>query len=140
MSHSIRRREFLQAGAAFTTVSLLSPGAYALSPNGKLRTAHIGSGGMGGSDLRSVSSHPNVEVAALCDVDLNKLNQAKAKHPNAETFRDYRELFAKMGDKIDAVVVSTPDHTHAPAAMTALNRGKPVYCQKPLCLRPGNCD
>ncbi len=132
MSHSIRRREFLQAGAAFTTVSLLSPGAYALSPNGKLRTAHIGSGGMGGSDLRSVSSHPNVEVAALCDVDLNKLNQAKAKHPNAETFRDYRELFAKMGDKIDAVVVSTPDHTHAPAAMTALNRGKPVYCQKPL--------
>src|SRR5690606_28834136 len=45
---------------------------------------------------------------------------------------DYRELFARLGETIDAVVVSTPDHTHAPAAMTALNHGKPVYCQKPL--------
>lgn len=132
MSQRICRRVFLQAAAATSTFSLLSPGAYALSPNGKLRTAHIGSGGMGGSDLGSVSSHPSVEVAALCDVDLNKLNQAKVKHPNAQTFRDYREIFAKMGDTIDAVVVSTPDHTHAPAAMTALNHGKPVYCQKPL--------
>jgi len=87
---------------------------------------------MGASDLRSVSSHTNVEVAALCDVDLNMLNKTKEQHSHARTFRDYRELFADMGDTIDAVVVSTPDHTHAPAAMTALNHGKPVYCQKPL--------
>jgi len=87
---------------------------------------------MGSGDLRSVASHPNVEVAALCDVDLDRLNKAATKHPGAKTFRDYRELFAKMGDSIDAVVVSTPDHTHAPASMTALNLGKPVYCQKPL--------
>jgi predicted dehydrogenase len=97
-----------------------------------LRTAHIGVGGMGGGDLGQVSSHKMVEVAALCDVASNNLNNAKKKHPGAEGFSDYRQLFAKMGDKIDAVVVSTPDHTHAPASMSALNLGKAVYCQKPL--------
>ena len=87
---------------------------------------------MGGSDLKSVSSHPLVEVTALCDVDSDRLAAANALHPNAKTFVDYRELIDSLGDTIDAVVVSTPDHTHAPAAMTALNAGKPVYCQKPL--------
>ena len=106
-------------------------GAFA-APNSKLRTAHIGVGGMGGADLGSIASHAKVEVAALCDVDANTLNAAKAGHPKAQTFRDYREMLSKLGDSIDAVVVSTPDHTHAPAAMSALNAGKPVYCQKPL--------
>jgi predicted dehydrogenase len=87
---------------------------------------------MGGADLNSVSSHPKVEVAALCDVDLARLNSAHARHPKAKTFRDYREMISSLGDTIDAVVVSTPDHTHAPAAMTALTHDKPVYCQKPL--------
>lgn len=87
---------------------------------------------MGGADLGSIASHSKVEVAALCDVDKNTLDQVKARHPNAQTFRDFRDMLDKMGDKIDAVVVSTPDHTHAPAAMTALNHNKPVYCQKPL--------
>jgi predicted dehydrogenase len=87
---------------------------------------------MGGSDLNSISSHAAVEVAALCDVDENTLAKAAAKHPEAKKFRDYREMIASLGNQIDAVVVSTPDHTHAPAAMTALNAGKPVYCQKPL--------
>ena len=54
------------------------------------------------------------------------------KFTNAKTFQDFREMLSKMGDKVDAVVVSTPDHTHAPAAMTAMNLGKHVYCQKPL--------
>ena len=132
MNHNLPRRDLLKAGAAFASLNLLSSGARAVSPGGKLRTAHIGTGGMGGADLRSVSSHPAVEVAALCDVDLGRLSKAKAQHPRAKTFRDYRELFAAMGDSIDAAVVSTPDHTHAPAAMTALGGGKPVYCQKPL--------
>jgi predicted dehydrogenase len=87
---------------------------------------------MGASDLGSVSSHEKVEVAALCDVDSQRLQAASAKHPNAKTFADYREMLTKLGDSVDAVVVSTPDHTHAPAAMSALNLGKPVYCQKPL--------
>jgi predicted dehydrogenase len=87
---------------------------------------------MGGADLESISSHPMVEVAALCDVDSGRLGKAATLHPGSKTFGDYREMIASMGEKIDAVVVSTPDHSHAPAAMTAMNAGKPVYCQKPL--------
>ena len=132
MSRSLQRRDFLKASAAVAAFNILPAGAKALSPNGKLRTAHVGVGGMGSADLRSISSHKQVEVAAVCDVDVARLKGAQARHPNAKTFRDYRELFADMGNKIDAVVVSTPDHTHAPAAMSALNLGKPVYCQKPL--------
>lgn len=130
--HHLDRRDFLKAGSAFATFNILRAAARAVSPNGKLRTAHIGVGGQGGSDLRAVSSHPRVEVAALCDVDQRTLSAAQARHPGAKTFRDFREMFAEVGNTIDAVVVSTPDHTHAPAAMTALNHDKPVYCQKPL--------
>ncbi len=87
---------------------------------------------MGASDLASISSHNLVEVTALCDVDATNLAAAKALHPNAKVFTDYRKLFDAMKDSIDAVIVSTPDHTHAPASMMALEMGKPVYCQKPL--------
>jgi predicted dehydrogenase len=128
----MKRREFIKASAAVTLCGILPSGSYSQSPNGKLRTAHIGVGGMGGSDLGSVSSHKGVEVAALCDVDSRNLDRAKKKHSKAELFRDYREMLSKLGDKVDAVVVSTPDHTHAPASMTAMNMNKPVYCQKPL--------
>ncbi|MBM4092690.1 MAG: Gfo/Idh/MocA family oxidoreductase, partial [Planctomycetes bacterium] len=106
--------------------------ARAVSFNEKLRTAHVGVGGMGSGDLGSIASHAKVEVAALCDVDAERLAAAQKRHPRAKTFRDYREMLATLGDSVDAVVVSTPDHTHAPAAMTALQLGKPVYCQKPL--------
>ncbi|MCH8830746.1 MAG: Gfo/Idh/MocA family oxidoreductase [Planctomycetes bacterium] len=132
MSRQFERRDFLKATAAVAAANLLPSSARAGAAVEKLRTAHIGVGGMGGADLKSVSSHRKVEVAALCDVDAGRLSKAKAKHPGAETFSDYREMFSKMAGKIDAVVVSTPDHTHAPAAMSALNLGKPVYCQKPL--------
>ncbi len=133
MKSHLNRRNFLATSSALAAAGALTSGARADSPNGKLRTAHIGVGGMGGSDLNSVSSHPNVEVAALCDIDLARLTGAGKRHPNAKTFHDYREMLDELGmGKIDAVVVSTPDHTHAPAAMSALNLGKPVYCQKPL--------
>lgn len=126
----LSRRCFLQTGTIALAAWPLR--ASAVSPNGKLRTAHIGVGGMGAADLMSVASHPGVEVAALCDVDAERLAAAHAQHPSARTFSDYREMLSAMGDGVDAVVVSTPDHTHAPAAMTALLAGKPVYCQKPL--------
>jgi predicted dehydrogenase len=133
MAYQICRRDFLKAGAAVAAFHILPSGLLAASPSGKLRTAHIGVGGMqGGSDLNSVSSHAKVEVAALCDIDANHLKTAASRHPSAKTFHDYRELLAEMGDSIDAVVISTPDHTHAAAAMTAMNHGKGVYCQKPL--------
>ncbi len=128
----MKRRDFLKNTAALASVTLLPSSVWALTKNGKLRTAHIGVGGMGNADLGSISSHSLVEVTALCDVDSNRLAAAKKLHPNAKVFTDYRRLFDEMGKSLDAVIVSTPDHTHAPAAMLAMNMGKPVYCQKPL--------
>jgi predicted dehydrogenase len=125
------RRIFLQ-GTIALPLAFRARSVLALSANSKLRTAHIGVGGMGGADLASIASHPQVEVAALCDVDSQKLEEAASKHPNAQKFRDYRSMIGNLADTIDAVVVSTPDHTHAPAAMAAIQKGKPVYCQKPL--------
>lgn len=103
-----------------------------LGPNNRLRTAHIGVGGMGNEDLKAISSHKLVDVTALCDVDSTNLAAAKKLHPKAKIFSDYRVMLAEMKNEIDAVIVSTPDHTHAPASMMAMNLGKPVYCQKPL--------
>ncbi len=128
----MKRRDFLKNTAAFASLTFLPSSVWALAKDGKLRTAHIGIGGMGASDLASISSHNLVEVTALCDVDATNLAAAKALHPNAKVFTDYRKLFDAMKDSIDAVIVSTPDHTHAPASMMALEMGKPVYCQKPL--------
>jgi predicted dehydrogenase len=132
MSKVFNRRSVIKASSLGIGLSLLNRRTNASMANAKLRTAHIGVGGMGASDLGSIASHSSVEVAALCDVDSQRLGAAAAKHPNAKTFADYREMLDKLGDSVDAVVVSTPDHTHAPAAMKAMNLGKPVYCQKPL--------
>ena len=127
------RRQFLtKTSAAFAGVQFLPSHVWADSPNGKLNLVHVGCGGMGGSDRGALRSHPKVNVIGLCDVDSGQLAGAKKQSPGAETFDDYRELFAKLGDKMDAACVSTPDHTHAPASMLALNLGKHVYCQKPL--------
>ena len=128
----MKRRDFIRNAAAFASVTFLPSSVWALTKNGKLRTAHIGVGGMGASDLESISSHPLVEVTALCDVDSKNLAAARKLHPGAKVYTDYRKLFDEMGNSIDAVIVSTPDHTHAPASMMAMNMGKPVYCQKPL--------
>jgi predicted dehydrogenase len=128
----MKRRNFLKNATALASVTILPSSVWAFSKNKKLRTAHIGVGGKGRSDLASIASHPNVEVAALCDVDSTRLAAAKKMYPNAKIFTDYRKLLDEMSGEIDAVIVSTPDHTHAPASMMAMEMGKPVYCQKPL--------
>ena len=129
----MRRRDFLKSAAAFSAITMLPSGVWALTKNGKIRTAHIGVGGMMGmADLESISSHPMVEVTALCDVDSNYLAAAQKLFPGAKVFTDYRKMFHKIGKAIDAVVITTPDHTHAPASLMAMQMGKPVYCQKPL--------
>lgn len=135
MQNQLNRRDLLKTGAVLAAsagLPHLSEQPTFAAEETKLRTAHVGVGGMGSADLRSISSHPLVEVTALCDVDQTQLNGAHKNHPDAKTFRDYRQMISELADSIDAVVVSTPDHTHAPAAMTALNHDKPVYCQKPL--------
>jgi len=128
----MKRRNFLKNSGALASLTLLPSSVWALAQDSKLRTAHIGVGGMGAADLASISSHNLVEVTALCDVDSANLAAAKLLHPNARVYSDYRILFEEMKDSIDAVIVSTPDHTHAPASLMAMKMDKPVYCQKPL--------
>jgi predicted dehydrogenase len=129
----MKRRDFLKKSALLgSSVTLLPSSVWKLIKNDRLRTAHIGVGGMGMADLKAIASHPSVAVTALCDVDSKRLAAAKKMHPHAHTFKDYRKLFDQIGNAIDAVIVSTPDHTHAPASIMAMNMGKPVYCQKPL--------
>lgn len=132
MSENMKRRNFVKSTAALASTSLLPSSVWALAKDGKLRTAHIGVGNMGGEDLKAISSHTMVEVTALCDVDANNLKAASELHPKAKLFSDYRVMLKEMSEDIDAVVVSTPDHTHAPASMMAMDMGKSVYCQKPL--------
>lgn len=128
----MNKRDFLKSAAALSSFALLPSGVWAFTKDKRLRTAHIGVGNMGGEDLKAISSHKLVDVTALCDVDANNLAAAQKLHPKAKTFSDYRKMLAEMRDQIDAVIVSTPDHTHAPASMMAMNMDKSVYCQKPL--------
>ncbi len=140
----MKKREFLKKSAILASSTAVMPSIF-LACKGeeknapkttpkleRLRTAHIGVGNMGGEDLRDISSHAKVDVVALCDVDANNLAAAKKLHPKAKTFSDYRVMLQEMSDGIDAVIVSTPDHTHAPASLMAMNMNKSVYCQKPL--------
>lgn len=128
----MKRRDFIKNTAALSSIALLPSSAWAGTKADTLRTAHIGVGGMGMADLKSFASHPSVVVTALCDVDANFLAAAKKMFPDAKTYTDYRKLLEEMQGDIDAVVVSTPDHTHTPASMMAMEMDKAVYCQKPL--------
>ena len=132
------RRTFIRSAAAFAAFPML-PGfsaralpRFQLGPNQRLQLAKVAVGGMGESDLEELSKHPNVDIVALCDVDGRGKEKYATKFPKAQWFNDWREMFDKLGNKFDAVSVSTPDHMHAPISMSAMNMGKHVYCQKPL--------
>jgi predicted dehydrogenase len=103
--------------------------AKAQSPNSKLNLASIGVNGRAAENLAGVAGE---NIVALADVDANSLEAAAKKFTGARKYRDFRVMLEQEADKIDAVLVSTPDHTHAPAAAMALRMGKHVYCEKPL--------
>ena len=130
----MKKRDFLKTSAALATTTLIPSSLLASigESQTRLRTAHIGIGGMGAEDLQSIASHQSVDVVALCDVDNKNLEAAHLIYPDAKIFKDYRVMLKKMSSDIDAVIVSTPDHTHAPASIMAMQMDKPVYCQKPL--------
>jgi len=94
--------------------------------------ACIGVGGKGEDDIKHFSSGSNVNIAFLCDVDDRRAANSVKKFPDAKYYKDWRELLDKEHKNFDAVSVSTPDHTHAVAAYSAMSLGKPVYVQKPL--------
>ncbi len=132
MSNGITRRDFLK-GAAVGGAGLLilrdSKTAFGYSANEKLNIAGIGVGGKGHSDVHACAGE---NIAALCDVDDRRGAQCYSDFPKAARFKDFRRMLDKMHHQIDAVTVSTPDHTHAIAAVTAMRMGMHVYCQKPL--------
>ena len=112
------------AGAALVAGPFLARGR---SLNEKLDVGMIGLGGKSPDNLKGMSTE---NVVALCDVDGHALDKAAAQYPKARTYRDFRKMFEQKG--LDAVVVTTPDHIHAVASLTAMKLGKHVYCEKPL--------
>jgi predicted dehydrogenase len=128
------RRSFLRATVIGGTGLLLLPNsrsAFAYDANNKLNVAGIGVGGRGSDDLSGVAELGE-NIVALCDVDQQRAAESIKKYPRAKIFRDFRRMFDEMGPGIDAVLVCTPDHTHAVAAAAAMQRGQHVYCEKPL--------
>ncbi len=126
------RRSFLAATATASVVTVVPRhvlgGSQHTAPSEKLNIAGIGVGGMGKSNLRELESE---NIAALCDVDHEYAAETFKRYPRAKVYSDYREMLdAERG--LDAVMIATPDHTHAVIAMEAMRRGKHVYCQKPL--------
>jgi len=137
----VTRRRFLasstKAASAIATANLLlqpgrAPGApRRLAPNEKLNLGFIGVAGQGGANIGEITGAEDVNVAALCDVDEDRLKGAGQKLPGAKRYRDFRKLL-ETEKTLDAVVVSIPDHNHAPATAMAIKLGRHVYCEKPL--------
>ncbi len=98
-------------------------------PSNKLNIGCIGIGGRGGDDVKELSSE---NLVALCDVDAKQGGATFEKYPQAKRFKDFRRMLDEMGNELDAVLVATPDHTHAVAALRATKMGKHVYCEKPM--------
>lgn len=128
MPSRLRRRHLLRAAAIVPAGFVISSSARrVLGANDRLDVAVIGVGGRGAGNLDAVAGE---NVVAICDVDDGALGAAAGKHPQAARFSDYRHLLEEA--KVDAVVIATPDHHHAPATVRALRRGLHVYCEKPL--------
>ena len=133
------RRDFLRAGLG-TGAALMIGGGGRLasaaessgedsSPNEKLNLAAIGTAARAAADIAGCRSE---NIVALCDIDADSLEKAGQTYRQARRYEDFRVMLEKESERIDGVIIGTPDHTHAPAAAMALRMGKPVYCEKPL--------
>jgi predicted dehydrogenase len=126
------RRSFLKLGAASALCApFIMRDLIANPPSGQVLHASFGGSGMAFADATALAEHSATRVIAVADVDANKLPGFKRRFPEARVYEDFRELLDKEKD-LDSVNVSTPDHMHAPIAMSALQRDLHVYCQKPL--------
>jgi GFO/IDH/MocA oxidoreductase family protein len=132
MSTKMTRRRMLR-NASLAGVGLAMSGrrtsGQVQSPNNKLNIAFVGAGGQAGFSLKGLASE---NIVALCDVDERRAAEAFQQYPQAKKYRDFRKMLDQMHQQIDAVVVCTPDHMHAPASIRAMRLGKHVYCEKPL--------
>jgi len=128
------RRKFIKNAATATAGITIVP-SFAVSglghrpPSDKLNIVGIGIGGKGFNNLRAMNTE---NIIGLCDMDWNYSQECFNSFPTAKKYYDWRKMFDEMGNDFDAIMVATPDHTHAAIAATALTMNKHVYCQKPL--------
>ncbi|MSU37287.1 MAG: Gfo/Idh/MocA family oxidoreductase [Pedosphaera sp.] len=129
---NLSRRAFLKATAATSVaVPFFVPRLWSAPPSDRVLHASFGAGGMARADLTEITSHPNVQFVAVADIEPAKANDLKKKFPALRVYEDWRQLLDKEKE-LTSVNVSTPDHMHAPIAMSAMRRGLHVYGQKPL--------
>ena len=136
-SEKTSRRKFVKTTGAAAAGSFFIVPRHVLGkgytpPSDKLNLAAIGAGGKGGSDIRNSYNEGENNVVALCDVDTARCKGSRETFPKAKLYKDFRVMLEEMKDTIDAVTISTPDHVHGVAAMTAMQLGMHVYVQKPL--------
>lgn len=130
----MNRRTFLQSAASAALGFQVLPRRVLGAPghpgaNSRIRLASIGAGGRAASDLKSMGDE---HIVALCDVDERRAAEMFSRFPEAKRYQDFRIMLGEMADEIDAVLVGTPDHTHAVACRAAMALNKPVFCEKPL--------
>jgi len=130
----INRRSFIKGTIATGAFLAAAPNILLAAPGDKVRLACIGIGGQGGNDIRQFNNTDLANVVALCDTDMGAgpTRGSIELFPNAPRFQDFRKMFDKMANEIDAVLVATPDFSHFPIAMLAMSLGKHVYVEKPM--------
>ena len=128
MKH-LTRRSFLRSASAATAGTIFIPRLISCAPSNRLNIAVIGVGGRGAASWTQV---PRDTIVAMCDVDDRMAAKGYEACPNAKRYKDFRKMFDEMHRDIDAVIIATPDHTHFPAAMAAMELGKHVLVEKPL--------
>src|ERR1035437_9744887 len=129
----IDRRSFLRQAAG---TGLIAPAfiksLISAPPSGKLRLASFGADGMAYETLDAICAHPNATLAFVAEVAEIRTGKVKKKYPAAKVHKNWAEMLDKERKNIDMACVATPDHMHAPTAMTAMRLGILVYVQKPL--------
>jgi len=129
---TVSRRSFLK-NASLTAASVAFPAVVkSANPNSKLQVVSVGANGMAFSDIKNIGAHAAVKYVGFCDIDSQRFDKVDEAFPGTQHFTDFREMYAQLGDKFDAVSVGMPDHMHAKAAIMAMRLKKHVYCQKPL--------
>src|SRR5690349_195132 len=127
------RRSFIKTvGVAASAAPFVTTGLIAQSPSKMVRHASFGASNQAGRDIFELTRFPEVQLVAVAEVDLNRTQRLKERFPDVKIYQDWRKLFDAEAKNIDSVNVSLPDHMHAPGAMSAMQLGKHVYCQKPL--------
>lgn len=153
-SNEVSRRSFLKQALALsaatavptiwtsTKATNLFPSAHGVCANDKVNLACIGIGNRGGEIVRDLYNTGLANIVALCDVDMGAPHTEKVmkQFPDAPRFQDFRKMFDKMGNQIDAVCIGVPDHSHFPITMLAMSLGKHVYVEKPLARTFNECE